>query len=118
MSKQQRTVVIHGSDGKEKAQAEFPGVLQAALRPLVNSVLGSSLGPAVTSDLLRLMKAHLSSGLSIDGRDYVVVVCVPKAPVPGRTINYRQSFFALAEKGHGDRLFYPEHNNFSIPPLQ
>lgn len=112
------TVVVRGSNGEQKDTAEFPGVLQAALRLLVNSVLVSSLGPAVTPDLLRSMKEHLSSGLLIGGRNYVVVICVPKTHFSGRTAKYRQSFFALAEKGHGDRMFYPEHRDCAVAHLE
>jgi hypothetical protein len=114
-----QTVVVFGVDGQAQDQAKFPGILKAALRLLVNSMLGSGLGPAVTSDLLLLMKTHLSSGLSVGGRRYIVVVCVPKAPVSRRTTNYRCPFFALAEKGHGDRIFYyPEHKDCAIVHLE
>jgi hypothetical protein len=90
----------------------FPPLLQAVLRCLITLGLRSPTGPAVTQDLLNMMRKNVRDGVDIGEHEYEIMVCDPLASLPadlarslGKSSRH-QPFFVIVEKGPGD---IPEH---------
>lgn len=99
---QQFKVIGHGVQG-DIDRENFPGLLKAAIRTLLTSPINATIGPAVTPDLLRLMKEYLSEGIKINESEYVVKVCMFPPPAPSDLVarkgwQNRQPFFVLVPK--------------------
>lgn len=99
----------HAQDGEKVDEQDFPVLLQAVLRCLITAGLRFPTGPAVSTELLVMMKECVIDGIDIGEAEYEIMVCEPPAPPPPSIVRslslslsgLRRSspFFVIVHKG-------------------